>query len=118
MKTAIVVGVGALLAVGTTTMVIHHELRRLPKPQPVIPSQTEFPRTSWRFAGYADPESAFLSSVWAVGNGDVQTFRNSLSPAQLEKFAGKPDTEVISAKDKADFSKITGFRILDKQVLS
>ena len=29
-----------------------------------------------------------------------------------------PDTEIISAKDKADFSKITGFGILDKQVLS
>ena len=118
MKTTVVAVAAVIVATGTTTLVIRKEQQHSPKPQPVTFSQTEFPRTSWRFAGYADPESAFLSSVWAVGNGDVQTFRNSLSPAQLEKFAGKPDTEIISAKDKADFSKITGFRILDKQVLS
>ena len=117
-KTAIVVGVGVLLAVGTTTMVIHHEQRRLPKPQPVISGRTEFPRASWRFAGYDNPESALQSLIWAQGTGDGRTFRNSVSPALQREYAPKPDTAIITAQNKADIARVTGYRILDKQVLS
>jgi len=117
-KTAIVVGVGVLLAVGTTTTVIHYEQRRLPKPQPVISGQTEFPRASWRFAGYADPESALQSLIWAFGKGDVRAFLNSVSPALQREDAGKPDTAIITAQNKADLARVNGYRILDKQVLS
>jgi RNA polymerase sigma factor (sigma-70 family) len=117
-KTAIVVGVGVLLAAGTTTTVIHHEQRRLPKPQPVISGETEFPKASWRFAGYADPESALQSLIWAFGNGDVRAFRNSVSPAVQREDAGKPDSAIITAQNKATFARVKGYRILDKQVLS
>jgi RNA polymerase sigma factor (sigma-70 family) len=117
-KTAIVVGVGVLLAVGTTTTVIHHEQRRLPKPQPVISGETEFPKASWRFAGYADPESALQSLIWAFGNGDVRAFRNSVSPAIQRENAGKPDSAIITAQSKATFARVKGYRILDKQALS
>ncbi len=117
-KTAIVVGAGVLLAVGTTTMVIHHEQRHLPKPQPVISGRTEFPRASWRFAGYDNPESALQSLVWAQGTGDGRTFRNSVSPALQREYAPKPDTAIITAQNKADIARVTGYRILDKQVLS
>jgi hypothetical protein len=117
-KTAIVVGVGVLLAVGTTTMVIHHEQRRLPKPQPVISGRTEFPRASWRFAGYGDPESALQSLTWAFGKGDVRAFLNSVSPTKQRENAGLPDSTIITAQNKATFARIDGYRILDKQVLS
>ncbi len=117
-KTAAVVAAGVLLAAGTTTVVIQQAHRHLPKPQPVAESQTEFPRASWRFAGNAEPESALLTAVWAVGNGDVQTLWTSFSPAKQEQRAGQPVSTLIGAKDKADFAQITGYRILDKQVLS
>ena len=45
-------------------------------------------------------------------------FRNSMSPALQKSFAGKPDNAVIGEHDRADVAKITGYRILDKQVLS
>jgi len=117
-KTTIVTGAALLLAVGTTTTVIHHEQRRLPKPQPVISGQTEFPRASWRFAGYADPESALQSLIWALGKGDGRTFRNSVSPTLQREYARKSDTAVITAQNKADVARIKGYRILDKQILS
>jgi RNA polymerase sigma factor (sigma-70 family) len=118
MKTSVVVSVVILLAAGTTAVMVQHQRQRLPKPQPVASGQTEFPKTSWHFAGYANPESAFQSCMWAVANGDVKTLVASVSPAMQEKFAGKRDSEIIAAKDHEDFAKITGYRILDRQDLS
>ncbi|HEY4952495.1 MAG TPA: sigma-70 family RNA polymerase sigma factor [Verrucomicrobiae bacterium] len=118
MKTVVVAGVVILLAAGTTTGMIQHERHKLPKPQPVAFGQTEFPKASWRFAGFGDPESAFQSCMWAVGNGDVKTLLAGLSPARQAAFAGRSDSEIIPAKDKADFAKMTGYRIIEKQVLA
>ena len=117
-KTAIVVGVTAILAVGTTTMIIKHQNQhvRLPKPQPIASGQTEFPKISWHFAGYANPESDFMSCMWAVGNGDTNALLASVSPSERERLnRGK---QIITAKDREDYAKMTGYRILDKQVIS
>jgi len=108
-KTAVVAGVGVLLAaVTTTTLVIQHRHHIVP-------------RSSWTFAGYANPESAFQSSIWAISKGDTQTWLASLTPAmQMEvrqKAAGN-DAKIIGDDDKRDFARITGYRILDRQVLS
>ena len=108
-KTALVVGVVVVLTAGTTTTLVvqhrHHILAR----------------SSWGFAGYASPESALQSSIWAISKGDAQTWLASLTPAmQMEarqKAAGN-DTKIIGEDDKRDFARITGYRILDKQVLS
>jgi RNA polymerase sigma factor (sigma-70 family) len=120
-KAGIVTGVVILLAAGTTTAMVQHKRHQLPKlppPVPVAPGQTEFPKTSWHFAGFGDPASAFQSSMWAVGNDDVKAMVATVSPAMQQKFAGKPDYQIISTKDQVDFGRMTGYRILDKQVVS
>jgi RNA polymerase sigma factor (sigma-70 family) len=117
MKTAVVAGAVILLATGTTA-IIQYQRQQLPKPQPIASGQTEFPKASWHFAGYSNPESAFQSGMWAVAHDDAKTLVASVSPAMQEKFAGKQAAEIISAKDQADFAKMSGYRILDKQVVS
>jgi RNA polymerase sigma factor (sigma-70 family) len=116
MKAAVVAGAVILFAAGTTTVIFQHQSSRLPEPQPVASGQTEFPKASWHFAGYANPESAFLSCMWAVSNGDVKTLLASSSPAAQKRL--KAGHEMITAKDRKDFVKMTGYRIVDKQILS
>src|SRR6185437_6642031 len=73
-KTAIVTGVVAILALGTTTTIVryHTQHARASWPQSVDAGLTEFPKDAWHFAGYADPESAFMSCMWAVNMGDTK----------------------------------------------
>jgi RNA polymerase sigma factor (sigma-70 family) len=92
-----------------------------PATQPQATSQDYFPKDSWVFAGYADPESAFQSSAWAMSKGDVRTMLSSVVPeerARMEKeFAGKPESE-IAAHISEDTETIKAFRILKKEALS
>ena len=115
-KTVAVAGVVILLAAGTTTIMIHQHGYHLPKPQPVAYGQTEFPKATWRFAGYGDPESAFMSEAWAIFNNDTKTFVNGMAPEVRKNFTDK--SGVIGAKDRSDFAKMTGYRIIDNEFLS
>ena len=109
MKTAMVVGAAVVLATGTTTtLVIQHRHHIVA-------------RSSWAFAGYASPESAFQSSVWAIGKGDGQAWLGSLTPAmqwEVRQKAAGDDDKIIGDDTKRDFALVTGYRILDKQVVS
>jgi RNA polymerase sigma factor (sigma-70 family) len=118
MKAAVVAGAVILFATGITTVIIQHQDPGSPNPQPVASGQTEFPKASWHFAGYANPESAFLSCMWAVGRGDAKTLLAGLAPDMHEKLTGKPAAEIITAKDRAEVAWTTGYQILDKQVAS
>ena len=118
MKTAVVVGAVIILATTTSTLLIQHQRNRLPVARPITSGQTEFPKESWVFAGYDNPESALQSCIWAAGKGDVKTLVHGLAPAVQQSLAGKSDSQILPAKDRADFVKTTGYRILDKQVVS
>lgn len=76
------------------------------------------PKESWAFVGYAEPESAFQSMVWAMSHGDVKTFLASLSPdaPDLKDSQGKSEDE-IAAKIK-EFGGVTAFKIIDNQPVS
>jgi RNA polymerase sigma factor (sigma-70 family) len=117
-KTTIVIGVSAVLAIGTTTMILKHQNQRehLPLPHPITTGETEFPKASWHFAGYANPESAFMSCMWAVDNGDSGTLLKSVSTSEQERL--KRGNEIISDQDRSDYAKMMGYRIVDKQVAS
>jgi RNA polymerase sigma factor (sigma-70 family) len=84
-------------------------------------AQDYFPKESWAFAGYADPESTFQSLAWAMSKGDLKTMLAGVSPeerARMEKeFEGKSESEILAAVG-ADVEKIKGFRILKKEMLS
>jgi RNA polymerase sigma factor (sigma-70 family) len=81
-KTAVAMGAAVILAAGTTaTLVLPHQHQ--PKPQPMPAGLTDYPRDSWVFAGYADPQSALMSYLWAsVCQSNRQVFERSLTPAE------------------------------------
>lgn len=92
-----------------------------PTANPPAEVTESFPRESWAFAGYGSPESALLSAIWAMREGNPKTYLESLSPAEQARMAqlweNKPEGEV-AAKHQSDVSKITSFRILDRQEVS
>jgi hypothetical protein len=119
MKITAVAGAVILLAVGTTTVMIHQQHKQLPKPQPVAASPAAVPRTSWRFAGYADPESAFESAFWAMSQGDAKTYLATLAPdgGLFKEAQGKSENEIV-AENRRTVEGLTGYRIIDKKIVS
>jgi RNA polymerase sigma factor (sigma-70 family) len=130
MKTAAMTGAALILATGTTTLIVHHHQRLQPKPQLIAPTETDFPKTSWVLAGYADPQSALLSAIWSLSAGDLETFLASLTPSQREiqlqqlnraaKKAGKSLAAYFTliSTTQGDMPKTKGFCILDQQIIS
>ena len=117
--------VGALRSQQKEIQMVQAENRRLllaqsPRPataaQPA--AQDSFPRETWAFAGYADPESALQSLTWAMSKGDLKTMVASVSPEEEAKirkeFEGKSESEIAAGAA----AEITGFRILKKQAVS
>jgi len=78
-------------------------------------------KESWTFAGYATPEAALQSLVWAMREGDTKTLLASLTPEESARkakdWAGKSESE-IGADAKHDSDKINSFRILESKTLS
>jgi hypothetical protein len=81
----------------------------------------QFPRDAWSFAGYGSPESALVSAIWAMKEGNPQTYLESLTPQEQERMAqvwqNKAENE-IARKHKNDVSSIAGLRVLERQNLS
>ena len=79
-----------------------------------------FPKENWAFSGYATPEAALVSAVWAMKEGNPKTYLESLSPEEQVRMAkaweNKSETEV-AAKHQSDVASITGVRILEQQVV-
>jgi RNA polymerase sigma factor (sigma-70 family) len=119
MKTAVVASAAILLAAGVTGVTIHHQHETPPKPQPIASNQTEFPKASWRFAGYADPESAFESTFWAMSQGDAKTYMATLAPdgGLFTEVQGKSENEIV-AENRRTVEGLTGYRIIDKNIIS
>ena len=127
-KTAAIAVAVVIVATGTTTLVVHHQLRALPKPQPVAPTETDFPKSSWTYAGYADPRSAFLSAIWFDSKGDFETFLASLTPGererQLQQYKvlaqkmGKSLAACFNIASTEGLNKAEGFHVLDQQAIA
>jgi RNA polymerase sigma factor (sigma-70 family) len=119
MKMAAVAGAVILLAAGTTTVMIHHQHEPLPTPQPIASNPVDVPKTSWRFAGHADPESAFESSFWAMSQGDAKTYMATLAPdgGLFKEAQGKSENEIV-AENRRIVEGLTGYRIIDKKIVS
>jgi FtsZ-binding cell division protein ZapB len=79
------------------------------------------PRESWAFAGYATPEATLQSAIFAMSQGDYQTFLASMSPeeaARMQKsFEGKTP-EQIAEEGRRETAKASSFQILAKQELA
>lgn len=83
-------------------------------------AEVHFPKEKWAFSGYATPEAALVSAVWAMKEGNPKTYLESLSPEEQARMAkaweNKSETEV-AAKHQSDVASITGVRILEQQVV-
>ena len=76
-KTAVLLSATLLLAAGTTTLIATSG-NHAPKPV--------FPRATWKFAGYAQPEDTIETLVWALSKRDTQTAFRCLSPDCQQEF--------------------------------
>ncbi|HWD92232.1 MAG TPA: sigma-70 family RNA polymerase sigma factor [Verrucomicrobiae bacterium] len=121
-QTAIAISVVAILAASTvTTLEVHRQYSR---------TLSEFPRSSWAAAGYADPVSAFKTSLWAAVQGDGKTLLASCSPRMQGDTTAKVGRQMAaqgkSLSPEELFTDVghrfvdgvTGFRILDDKTVS
>ena len=107
LKTAVVVGAMAIMAAGTVTVTMHRS--------------TAAPQTSpFVFSGYATPEAAIESMLWAGSIGDFKKFQAGCTPEQMERFknrmAGKSEGE-ISREAIAWANAHVGYKITQKEVI-
>ena len=81
------------------------------------PTADYWPRSSWAFAGYASPDAALQSSLWAANNGDVKAALAGAT-GQLQKsietdLSSKSESEV-SARLMDALGGVQSVRILDR----
>ena len=57
-----------------------------------------------------------MSCMWAVNNGDTNTLLASVSPTEQERL--NRGREIITAGDRESYAQMTGYRIVDKQIIS
>lgn len=91
------------------------------------PGQTNFPRASWKFAGFATPETALQSYMWAKSRGDVKTAFDSATPQLRQEikdtyFKDKSDEEISailidSAKNQTGIQILKKMSAADDQVI-
>jgi hypothetical protein len=120
-KTALVVGAAVILTAGTaTTLMVKHQNK--------TKAQMEFPESSWKFAGYADPASALVTTFWAGKQGDGKVILRSLTPELQQQLQQRFEPELkkrgMSLEDfftqssKQRVRKITGFRVLGQTAIT
>jgi len=128
-----------IIAVGVATPLVIQHQAKLPKENaralsaqsqraaPILAlaaSENDFPRESWAFRGYATPESALVSLVWAAVNRDLEGFLNSLSPEQQSRVRlrwqrqGLSDEAQFRNSISNQFGATKRIRILNKEILS
>jgi RNA polymerase sigma factor (sigma-70 family) len=108
-KTVITAIAALVLIIGTaTTLTIEHDR-----------SRGFFPRKSWHLVGYATPESAFESAMWAASRGDLKAFVASMTPGGvlMENNQGRSEAET-AAKNQQEMNNMTGYRIMFKKTVS
>ena len=118
-----------------TPLVIHHQVRmreekeraRLALSQRPVPNPTtanvadDFPRETWTFRGYTNPESTVVSLAWAASQGEMDTFLNSLSPEQQlrerQRWQRQGEAQMRAMISK-EFAQTKRIRILNRESLS
>ena len=121
-KMAIGISVAAILVGGTTALIIQHQHHL--RASLISRTQTDFPRSSWSFAGYATPEATAQSLFWALGEGNQSTFQaylDGFTPELQTKL--KADAESRGNNAFADLAAhelggVTRYRILKKVTIS
>ncbi len=70
-------------------------------PQNAAVRAVKVPRAAWAASGYATPEAALQTVLWAMSRGNLGTYRASLTPrgkeALASQFEGKSDSEAAAS---------------------
>jgi len=85
------------------------------------PAKDQFARDNWTFSGYATPDAALISAIWAMKEGNPRTYLESLSPeeqARMSKVWENKSEAEIAAKHQSDVAAISGMQILDRKTIS
>jgi hypothetical protein len=82
-----------------------------------VKTQDFWPRNSWEFAGYATPDAALQSSLWAANNGDLKgvlaAATDDLRENMEKNLEGKSETEA-SVRVMDEVSGVQSIRVLDR----
>jgi len=90
-------------------------------PSATTPQEGYYAKENWTFTGYATPEAALQSAIWAMREGDTRTLLASLAPeemARMQKEWGNKSEAQVSADAKRGTDKLSGIRILESKTLS
>lgn len=85
-------------------------------PPPDVPSGDIYPREAWNFAGYDTPENTIQSLMWAVSQGDEDTYAAGLTPDMFTEMQGQFADGSFADEAPLEMSDITGYRIVDRGV--
>ena len=69
-------------------------------PQPVMPKQVYYPKTSWAFAGYASPEAALQTYFWAINKQDAKSYEVSMTTSALQDAGESIEQSINEAAPK------------------
>jgi RNA polymerase sigma factor (sigma-70 family) len=116
LKTGAVVCVAALIAAGTATVAFHSA-----KPPPNTASVDKPTPSPFSFAGYATPEDAVQSMIWATSTGDLEKLAAGATAEVMDRvssqMAGKTPDE-IKRGGMAWANAMIGYKITQKEVIS
>lgn len=85
---------------------------------PDVPAEDIYPRDSWEFAGYDTPENALESLMWAVSQGDQDTYAAGLTPELRGELQDDFADGSFATDAPLEMGDITGYRIVDRDVAS
>ena len=85
---------------------------------PDVPASDIYPRDSWKFAGFDTPEDAVESATWAIGQGDEDSYMESLSPDLRDEMESELVNGSFADIGPLEMANATGFRITDREVIS
>jgi RNA polymerase sigma factor (sigma-70 family) len=79
-------------------------------------AENHFPKSAWAFAGYASPEDAVKTWVWAMDKGDKKAMLASLVPEEIGTWSRILDG--AGESDLAHKSPFSAFSLVDRKVIS
>ena len=81
-----------------------------------------FPKESWNFAGYASPEAAMISAIWAMKEGDRARYLESLTPQEAERmialWTSNEGGAAVEEKHRNLIAPINALKVLERESIS
>lgn len=88
------------------------------RPSTAADAGGSWPREAWKFQGYATPEAAFLSGLWAANSGDIESFRAAITGDLqdiVEKDLKDKSEAEAGAKAQQETEKMKSCQILSQE---